>query len=94
VRHAVAKTRMASVIAEVFATSCICDSPPKTSFLRYALDRDWKGGSILRMRQAEVVAGSQANEKVVAGVALVQEGEETAGKTDGPENKSHLPANS
>lgn len=40
-----------------------------------------------------MVAGSQGNEKAVAGVALVQGGEETAGKTGGPENKWHLPAN-
>jgi hypothetical protein len=81
---------MANVIVAVFATLCICDLPPKILFLHYALDKDWRGGSILRMQQAEVVAGSQASEKAVAGVVLVREGVETAEKIDGPENEWHF----
>jgi hypothetical protein len=84
---------MASAIVAVFAISCICDLPPRISFLLYALDKDWRGGSILRMREEGVVAGSQANEKVVAGVALVREGLETVEKTGGPESESRLISN-
>jgi hypothetical protein len=83
-KRAVAKTKTANAIAEVFATSCIFACPPQIWRRLYAMANELSARSI-RPRLNMVADGNLANGKAVELEVLVLRGEEDGtGKTGGP----------